>query len=105
VAKPKVSKPKAIRGTQATLRVALPSAGRLRTSGSGLARAVRTASKAGTYTVRVRLTERARKTLQRKRRLKVTVRVVFTPLGGRDLTVTARLTFKQPTGHTSTKGR
>jgi hypothetical protein len=104
-AKPKVSKPKAVRGTQATLRVALPGAGRLQMSGSGLTRAAKTASKAGTYTVRVKLTEQARKTLERKRRLTVTVRVVFTPLGGRDLTVTARLMFKQPTGHTSTKGR
>ena len=105
MAKPKVSKPKTVRGTQAALRVALPSAGRLQTSGSGLTRAAKTASKAGTYTVRVRLTERARKTLQRKRRLTATVRVVFTPLGGQALTVTARLTFKQPTGHTSRKGR
>jgi hypothetical protein len=105
-AKPKVSKPKTVRGTQATLRVALPSAGRLQTSGSGLTRAAKTASKAGTYTVRVKLTEQARKTLQRKRRLTVTVRVVFTPLGGQASTVTARLTFKQPTGHTSSrKGR
>jgi hypothetical protein len=103
VAKPKVSKPKAVRGTQATLRVALPSAGRLQTSGSGLTRAAKTASKAGTYTVGVRLTERARRTLQRKRRLTVTVRVVFIPLGGQALTVTARLTFKQPTGHTSSR--
>jgi hypothetical protein len=104
-AKPKVSKPKTVRGTQAALRVTLPSAGRLRTSGSGLVRAAKTASKAGTYTVRVKLTERARKTLQRKRRLTATVRVVFTPLGGQVSAITARLTFKQPTGHTSTKGR
>jgi hypothetical protein len=103
VAKPKVSKPKAVRGTTAALRVALPSAGRLQTSGSGLTRAAKTASKAGTYTVRVKLTEQARRTLKRKRRLTVTVRVVFTPLGGQASAVTARLTFKQPTGHNSSK--
>jgi hypothetical protein len=102
--KPKVRAPKMVRGTRATLRVTVPGPGRVRTSGSGLTRTSRTATKAGRYTARVRLTTRARATLKRKRRLTKSVRVSFAPRGQKTHTQTVRVTFATAK-KTTKKGR
>ncbi len=62
-----VTKPKAVRGTKARLRVRVSERGRVRVSGSGLARSSRSVKKAGTYRVSVRLSKRARRTLEDER--------------------------------------
>jgi hypothetical protein len=92
--KPKVSKPKAVRGTSALLSIRLSEPGKLTISGSGLTKAAKTAAKAGTYKIRVSLTPTARRTLQRKHQLSVKTKVVFAPSGGTSSTATVTLTFK-----------
>jgi hypothetical protein len=94
-AKPKVAKPKTVRGGVATLRVSVPAKGFIRTSGSGLVGAAVTAGKAGTYKVRAGLSPRAKATLARKHRLSVLVTVRFAPVAGSARSVLVRVTFVQ----------
>ncbi len=96
-AAPRVSKPKAVRGTSAKLRVRLPAAGRLRVSGSGLKTTSRSIARVGSVTITVSLTSRGRRSLSRARTLKVKARVVFAPSDGKASTVTVPLTFRANT--------
>jgi hypothetical protein len=95
--KPKVSKPKTVTGTSVVLSVQLPSAGKLVISGSGLKKTLKTATKAGKYSIRLSLTVNARRTLKRKHQLSVKTRVVFAPSSGTSSTATVTLTFKAAT--------
>jgi hypothetical protein len=74
----------AVRGRTATIAVSVPSAGRLVATGAGLSRAVGKAAAAGTVTVRLTLSNREQRFLSRHpgRRLKATVRLLFTPKSG-----------------------
>jgi hypothetical protein len=101
-AKITVSKPRAISGTSAGLKIKVSQKGRLTVAGSGLSSAKRTVRKAGTYTIKVALTARARRTLRAKRTVRTTARVSFTTSSGAKSTVTVALTFKSPT---TRKGR
>ncbi|HEV7753925.1 MAG TPA: hypothetical protein VGO71_20395 [Baekduia sp.] len=96
-----VSKAKTVRGVKATMKVKVPAAGALTVSGSGLRTARRRLAKAQTVNVSMVLTQRARATLKRRHRLKVTARVAFKPTGGASSAASVSLTFKQP----NTKGR
>ena len=89
-----VSKLKTIKGSTASLKVKVPGAGRLSAAGSGLVATKRSVTKAGTVTVKVALSKRARATLAKRHVVKVKVRVVFAPRGGKASTVTVPLTFK-----------
>jgi hypothetical protein len=100
---PKVTKPKTIVGISAQLRVKVPGKGRIAVSGSGLAGSSRTAKKAGSYRVTVRLSRVAQRTLKRKHRLSVQVTVRFASPGGKAQSVRVPLTFK--TTATAKKGR
>lgn len=93
-AAPKVTTAKTVTGISALLRVKVSGKGRIGVSGSGLVTSSRTAAKAGTYTVGVRLSQRAQQTLKRKHRLTVRVAVRFVPSAGKARSVGVSVTFK-----------
>jgi hypothetical protein len=92
--KPKIAKPKTVKGTSALLSVTVSGRGSVAASGSAVKSARRNAAKAGTVRIAVALTKRARATLTAKHVLKVKVRVVYTPKSGKSSSATAALTFK-----------
>ena len=100
--KPKVSKVKTVLGTSTRIAVTVPAKGRISVSGSGLRRASTSATKAGTYRVTVKLSDRAQRTLKRKHKLAVRMTVRCVPAGGRTQSVQVRVTFKSKS---ATKGR
>jgi hypothetical protein len=90
----KVSKLRQAIGAGAWLRVRVPAAGRLRVSGPGVKISSRTAGKAGSYRVAVRLSKRARQRLKSDRRVRVRVTVRFAPRAGKPSTARFGMTFK-----------
>jgi hypothetical protein len=85
---------KSIVGTAAKLRVRVPGKGRVTVSGAGVKTAKRSVSRAGTYTVRVALTAKARKALKRSKSARKRVRVTFTPAEGSTSNRTLSLTYR-----------
>ncbi len=85
-----------VKGTTASLTLKLPGVGKVTTTANHTAAKTTTATKAGTHTVKVTLTKAGKKTLNKtkSRKLKVTVRVTYTPAGGTAATLTKSLTFK-----------
>lgn len=65
------------------VRVRVPSAGRLAARGAHVRPVARSLRRAGAHRVVIRLTRRARRTLQARGRLRVAVRLRFTPATGR----------------------
>jgi hypothetical protein len=98
-----VTKPKAVTGTSATLKVRVPAKGSVTISGSGLGTAKKSLTKSGTVSIKVSLTKQARTSLSRHHQLKITARVAFKPATGSSSSATVTLTFKQ--AKTSRKGR
>ncbi|MFA4927899.1 MAG: hypothetical protein WC558_05245 [Patulibacter sp.] len=100
-AAPSTPKPKVVsrRGTGSTVRVRVRTtvAGELRISGSGVRQASRTAKRAGTYTVQVRLSTLGRRTVERRGRLRLNLRVRLTPERGDARSVRTKLTVKRTT--------
>jgi hypothetical protein len=94
IAKVRVAKVGTVRGASARIRVKVAGKGKIRTSGTGVRRASRSASKAGTYRVTVKLSKRAQRTLQRTHRMKVWVTVRFTPPNGKAQLVRVPVTFE-----------
>ncbi len=90
----------AVKGAVATLTLKLPGVGKVTTSGAHTAAKTTTITKAGTRTVKVALTKAGKKSLAKakSRKLKVTVRVSFTPVGGTAASVSRTLTFKRASG-------
>jgi hypothetical protein len=80
---------------QVTLAVRTSGAGAVRASGPGLKRVSVTAERAGTSTVKVRLSAAARHALKEKGRLTVRVTVRFTPKQGKAVSKTVSLTIKR----------
>jgi hypothetical protein len=97
-----VSKVKAVIGSAATLRVRVPNAGRISVSGASLRRAKRSASKAGTYSLRIRLSSAAKKSLRKRKSLKVRARISYRDRDGRTVARTVSVTFKQPKAEPAT---
>ncbi|MFA4927936.1 MAG: hypothetical protein WC558_05430 [Patulibacter sp.] len=91
-----VGKLKAVTGSAATLKVRVPTAGRISVSGSSLRKAAKSASKAGTYKLKVSLTTKGRGALKKQRTLKVRVRIAYRTSDGRTASKTVSVTFKQP---------
>jgi hypothetical protein len=93
VTRVKISK-KSLRGSTLVLSVTVPAKGRISARGSGLETVSRRVSRSGTYTVKLRLTAKARKVLKHNHKLKLTVRVGYTPASGKfsstNVSVTAR---------------
>jgi DNA-binding beta-propeller fold protein YncE len=96
-AKVRATRAGSAKGSRATLRVKVPSAGRISASGPGLVTIRRTIAKAQTATLSVRLGAKAARTLRAKGRLSVRIRVAFTPRSGPALTTTVAMTFKAAT--------
>jgi hypothetical protein len=91
-----------VKGTVATLTLKLPGAGKVTTTTAAHTASKTTKiTKAGTRTVKVALTKAGNKALNKAkaRKLKVTVRVTYTPAGGTAATKTKTLTFKRKAGH------
>jgi hypothetical protein len=85
-----------VKGTTATLTLKLPGVGKVQTSAAHTASKTTTITKPGTRTIKVTLTKAGKKTLNKtkRRRLKVSIRVKYTPAGGTARTLTHTLTFK-----------
>ena len=81
-------------GSVVRIRVRTPVAGELRISGSGVRQASRTAKRAGTYTVQVRLSTLGRRTVERRGRLRLNLRVRLTPERGDAQSVRTALTVR-----------
>lgn len=81
------------RGTTVRLRVRASAAGQIRIAGSGVRTVTRSVTRAGTYTVRVRLSAKGTKNLKHKGRLKVSARVRLSDKTGQSASTRASLTF------------
>lgn len=89
-----VSGLKAVTGSVATVKVRVPAAGAITVSGTAVRRATRSARKAASYTMRVALTARSKRSLAKHTRLKVKVKVSFKPKVGAAAQRTVTLSFK-----------
>lgn len=96
--KVQVSKVKAVKGSVATMRVWVSSAGSIAASGGGLRTIKRAASKAGSYVLKVTLSRQAKATLKRKGTARVRVMVTFKPTTGAVATATVAVRFTQMPG-------
>ena len=78
----------------------MPGPGKLESSGAGTRAAKVTIKKAGTATIKVRLTSAGARALEQIKPAarKVKVRVRFTPAGGRSASKTVTITFKRKGG-------
>ncbi len=94
IAKLRLAKVGTIRGSSARITVRVTGKGKIRASGRRLSGAVKTASRAGTYAVSVKLSESARRALKRKQQLTVRVAVRFIPSRGKAQTVRIPVTFR-----------
>lgn len=83
-----------IKGSTIVLTVKAPAKGRLSARGSALRGVTRSVARAGTYTLKVRLTATAGAALARKHELKVRVRVGYAPVKGKSSSTTVVLTVK-----------
>lgn len=93
---------RSVRGTSGRVRVRVSGKGKVRTSGSGLRRSTRSVSRSGTaYQVPVRLSARAKRTLNRRGRVQVRVTVRFTPDEGKSRSKRVRMTFRKAKGPSS----
>ncbi len=91
-----VSKSKGVSGSIAKLRVRVPDGGRISVTGSSIRRTGRSAAKAGTYTVKIALSSKARRSLKKKTKLTVSARVSYRAKGGQAASKIIKVTFKQP---------
>jgi hypothetical protein len=96
-----VAKLKTVSGTSATLRVKVPAKGVVRISGNGVRAARRTAKKAGTVRVSVRLSAASKRQLARTGRRTVRVSVRWQPTTGAAQTLRRSVTFKKKAKKTS----
>jgi hypothetical protein len=85
-----------ITGTVATLTLKLPGVGKVTTSAADTTSKTTTITKAGTATVKVALSATGKKALNKakSRKLKVAVRLSYTPAGGTAAALNKSLTFK-----------
>lgn len=97
-----VAKLKTVTGTSATLRVKVPAKGVVRVSGPGVTAARKSAKKAGTVRVTVRLSAASKRQLARTGRRTVRVSVRWQPTTGAAQTLRRSVTFrKKPAKRTS----
>ncbi len=89
-----------IRGSTATLLIAVPGPGKLATSSSHTKAGMTTANKAGPVRIQVRLTSAATAALKKAKShsLKVKITVRFTPSGGKPASKTLSVAFKGKAG-------
>jgi hypothetical protein len=83
------------KGSSATLKIKVPGAGSISVRSGRVKTATKHAGKATTYSVKVTLTAKAKKSLKRHKKLAVSLAVRFTPTGGTTASKTVKVTFKQ----------
>ena len=81
-------------GSRLTLRVSVPSGGRVSVMGSGIRRLSKRLERAGVYRVVLTLTPAERQALRRKHSVRLRVRVGFVAAGGRASAMTVSITDK-----------
>jgi hypothetical protein len=89
------TRPLEVSGSAGAVSVRTPAKGVIRVSGASLITTSRTVTKAGSVKVALRLTAKAKRTLARSHRLRVKVRVSFTPKTGKATVKSLVLTFRQ----------
>jgi hypothetical protein len=89
-----VSRPHAVGGSVARLKITVPSKGQIAAKGGRVRKAAKSAPNAGTYLLKVRLSERAARKLQAKGVLKASAQISFLPSGAATVRTKVRLTFK-----------
>ena len=85
---------KTVTGDSFVLEVRVPAGGRIRASGAGVKTVSKTLPGAGTYRLILKLTARARHKLRRNGRLKLRLRVTYTPAAGSPSSVSFSVTDK-----------
>jgi DNA-binding beta-propeller fold protein YncE len=85
---------KALKGSRFVLSVKVPADGRIQIFGADVKTVSRSVSRAGTYRLTVMLNQQAKQTLKRRRRLRVSVDVLYTPRGGRPSLATVAMVVK-----------
>jgi len=88
-----------VRGSTFLVRVQVPGKGRITISGAGIKRVSDLMRRAGPYAVKVTLTAKARGQLARKHKLRLAVRVSYTPTGGGSQSASLRLTVMPAARH------
>jgi WD40-like Beta Propeller Repeat len=88
-----------VHGSTFFLRVRVPGPGRITVTGNGIRGLSRFVGRAGTYALKVTLTAQAKRTLARKPKLKLTLRVAYQPPGASTSTATVSLTVKPALRH------
>ena len=83
-----------VKGTTIALRVKVPASGRITISGTDIKKVSRSVSHAGTYTLTVHLTGKAKNRLKHKRKLKLAFSVRYVPSAGSASTAQVKLTAK-----------
>ncbi len=83
-----------VKGPTITLVIEAPTKGHLSESGFGLTTVRKSLTKAGTYTLKVSLTKAGKASLRRRHRLKVKIKVAFTPTSGEASSETITMTLK-----------
>ena len=94
-----------VHGSRFFFRVKVPSRGQITITGAGIRTATRSVSRAGTYAIRVTLTQAARGALVRKRKLKLRLRVAYAPSGASASTVTLSVTVEPALRHRAKRTR
>jgi hypothetical protein len=95
----------AVRGTSFLVKVGVPAAGRITISGAGIGTVRRSVARAGTYAIRVSLTQAARRALAKAHRLSVRLLVGYAPPGAGAQSASVRLTVMPSLGHRSRHAR
>ncbi|HST56187.1 MAG TPA: hypothetical protein VLJ42_09905 [Solirubrobacteraceae bacterium] len=90
-----------VKSTTATLSVKVPGPGKLQTSSSHTTSTTKTVTNASTAKCTVRLNKAGKKALAKakSRKLKVTIRVRYTPTGGTPITDTKTVTYTRKAAH------
>ena len=91
---------RSVTGSTAALSGRVPGPGKLETSGTRTTATKATVKRAGTATIKVKLSAAGVKALNsaKSHSLKVTVRLRFTPAGGKPVSKTLTITFKRKAG-------
>jgi hypothetical protein len=82
------------KGSALTISISASGRGSITVSGANVQTAKRTATKAQTFQIAMKLTKQAVRRLRSKHKLKLSVRVTFVPSGGKSVTVTRSVTLK-----------
>jgi hypothetical protein len=87
---------KTVAGTSFGVKVTTQSKGLIVVTSPQLRKVRRSAAGAATYRLKLALTVKAKRTLKKRRTMRIRIRVAFTPSGGKAMSTTVTVTVKQP---------